>query len=355
MSSHEVAIIEEPVRAHVVKRDTVDGWTGNLAQVVHLAENIAQTDFVPKALRGKPAAVTACILFGRELGFGPLQSLQAIHVVDGRPGVSAEMARAMAMSAGHEIVIDESTTARCVARGRRAGSQEWTTITWTMDDAKRAGIDGKDNWRKHPRRMLQARATAELVHLLFPDAAGAMPMTIEEMAEDGGDIAGQVGDEAPARAGRTARRSRRSAPAATDDAGPPPPPLPGDEPSAPARAATDAPPLPPADAPPAEESGDEASRSQLTKILVTFKEIGIDNRADRMTATAAIVGRPLESSKALTKEDASAVIETLERVKSADDPLAALDAIVASTAQGDDQASLPIDGAAAHSSAPGDA
>ena len=53
-----------------------------------IAQQIARTEFVPAALRGKPEAVLACIMTGHELGIGAMQSLAKIHVIEGRPAKS---------------------------------------------------------------------------------------------------------------------------------------------------------------------------------------------------------------------------------------------------------------------------
>jgi hypothetical protein len=59
----------------VVRRNT-DTWTDVLPAVGDLAGKIAATDFVPDAMRGKPAVVAAAILYGRELGMEPMTALR---------------------------------------------------------------------------------------------------------------------------------------------------------------------------------------------------------------------------------------------------------------------------------------
>ena len=252
MTSTEIAIRDNASVA-VTERDVVDGWITVLGDVGNLADYIAETDFVPRALRNRPAAVAACILTGRELGIGPMASLKSIHMVQGVPSLSAEYKRARAMAAGHEIVVDETNATRCVVRGRRAGTERWVTITWTIDMARRAKIAGKDVWQQYPQRMLQARATSELCDLLFPDATLGLETT--EVLEDGGALAiaeGVVVEEAASTPAieppkpdkpRTAQRKQRTqdaspahaapaAPAATppaQGAGEALPPLPGEE------------------------------------------------------------------------------------------------------------------------------
>jgi len=161
-----------------------------------IAEKIAGTDFVPPALRGRPEAVLACILAGHEAGVSPMQALSKIHVIEGRPAMSAELMRALVMRQGHEIIYEEVSTTKVVAAGRRKGSDRWTKVTWTMDDARRGGLDGKQNWRKWPRAMLIARATAELCRMVFPDVLAGISYTIEELS-DGDQLPGDL-DYGPA-------------------------------------------------------------------------------------------------------------------------------------------------------------
>lgn len=207
-------------------------------QAFRLAQQIARTDFVPTALRGQPEAVLACILTGYEVGIGPLQSLAKIHVIEGRPAMAAELMRALALRAGHEIWIEESNTTRCVIAGCRAGSSRETRITWTKDDAKRAGLDGRNNWRKYPTAMLLARASAQLCRAIFPEVLAGISYTIEEL-EDGDVLETEaVDDGTPTRApkqapGRTRKATKSIAAKST----------PVDAPTAPSPAA-EVPPLP---------------------------------------------------------------------------------------------------------------
>lgn len=298
----------------VAQRDTVDGWVNVVRQVAILADQIASTPFVPAALQGKPAAVTAAILAGRELGLGPMQSLTNVHVIDGRPAVSAEVARGLALAAGHDIVVTDSTTTRCVVRGRRRGGSEWVTVTWSMDDAKRAGLTNKSNWQKHPRRMLQARATSELCHLMFSDAIGGLAYTIEE-AQDDTDIAGHVDEMTAAEVGeqttpptatrRTAQRKTKPATQAVRTA----PSTAQEPPDGPALPGEDG-----YDEPPAQGVLSEAvTDAQLTKLHTVFTEHGVGDREEKLDIARRIVRRDIGSSKDLTKDEAKALIDTLER------------------------------------------
>jgi hypothetical protein len=41
-------------------------------------------------------------------------------------------------------------------------------VTFTLADAARQGLAGKDNWRKHPGAMLFARATTKAIGIYIP-------------------------------------------------------------------------------------------------------------------------------------------------------------------------------------------
>jgi hypothetical protein len=182
-----VTELERYDHGDIVHRDLrnpqTDGWTDVLEQVADLANKIARTDFVPDGFRGNVAATAAAVLYGREVGFGPMQALASLHSIKGRVAMSAEAMRAKALEAGHDLVVVDSSSAKCTVKGRRRGGEEWTSITWTIDDAKRAGLRG-DNWTHYPRQMLQARATAELCRLIFPDAIHGLP-AVEELEQEG--------------------------------------------------------------------------------------------------------------------------------------------------------------------------
>jgi hypothetical protein len=148
-----------------------------------LAEQIAKTEFVPGSLRGKPAAILACFMTGRELGLGPMASLQHVAVIDGRPNLSAEVQVAWARRAGHRIE-GQSTPQEATVTGTRGDTQETVTVTWTLQTALDAGLidkieDGKAvkrsqngrplPWELYPQSMLWARAATQLCGMLFSD------------------------------------------------------------------------------------------------------------------------------------------------------------------------------------------
>ena len=340
---------EDPARAGSSIELAPKAWT--------LAQRIAATEFVPKGLRGKPEAVMAAMLYGREAGVGEMQALSKIHVVDGRPGMAAELMRALVFQHGHELWIEESSSTRCIVAGKRRDSTRETRVTWTLDDGKRAGLLGKDNWKKYPDAMLLARATAKLCRAVFPDVLAGLSYTLEELAD--GDtpedamleVVAEQGDGAPAAPARPKARARKTAtrgsdaPAKTEpdpvdqDRGEVPDlPDPDDEitdaeivedepEEAPAAAEPDLePPEAPDDVVDAEivdepdeyEGPDQDLRGPSYTgpqvVAIRLGELGVKDRARKLEVCAAILDldEDLESTKDLTAEQITAVLEGLE-------------------------------------------
>lgn len=312
----------------IARRDT-DSWVDVLPSVGDLAHKIAGTDFVPDAMRGKPAAVAAAILYGREIGLGPMQSLQSISVIKGKPSLSAESMRAMVLAAGHHMRFVEMTNTRCVVECQRANDTETTTVAFSMDDAKRMGLAGQQTYAKMPRQMLAARVTSEACRLVFPDVVAGFLSDVE--AADPDPMAEPTAAPTPQNASRrTARRAGATTP--TPRRTPP-----GDAPTA-VVAPVDEPPLDDevvdaevvAETAPAGEP-DMVSRPQLTAIATAMGACGWTDRDDRLRLASAVAGRPLSTSKELTRDEAGALLDALAMAQATDDPATFLAGLVEAT------------------------
>jgi hypothetical protein len=153
------------------------------------------------------------MLAGREMGLGIMTSLANIDVIRGKPTQKALLMRAMILSRGHKWQDVDVTDSRAVVRGCRKGESEWTEVTFTDANAKRAGID----LGKYPADKLYARATSRLARRKFADVIMGMPYSAEEM-EDGEADEGTV-TERPAIANGTARPAAQKARRKTEAGG----------------------------------------------------------------------------------------------------------------------------------------
>lgn len=156
-------------------------WAQEADLAYQMAQKLAGTSFVPQSLRGKPGDIAAAILAGAELGLKPMATLKSIDIIQGTPALRAHAMRAVLQGQGHEIELVDSTDTRCVMRGRRAGSEAWQQVEWTIDRARLMGLLNKDQWKKNPKGMLVARATGDVSRLIASDALHGMPYVSEEL------------------------------------------------------------------------------------------------------------------------------------------------------------------------------
>jgi hypothetical protein len=131
----------------------------SFGEAMEIAKLISESDFAPRDYRGKPANVLIAIQQGLDVGLKPMQALQSIAVVNGKPSVYGDAALALALSSGQIESLketDDGTTATCSIKRR---GLEPVTRTFSMDDAKTAGLLGKAGpWTNYPKRMRQMRA-----------------------------------------------------------------------------------------------------------------------------------------------------------------------------------------------------
>lgn len=142
-----------------------------MPEAVELASRLARSGLIPGDLRGKPEDILVVLLSGHELGISPLRSLQAIHVIRGRPVLSADLLAALVMRSPLCLYFSvvESTPERCTVETHRKGSPRPERLTWTLEQAKAAGLTGKDTWKAHAATMLSHRARAALARRVYPD------------------------------------------------------------------------------------------------------------------------------------------------------------------------------------------
>ena len=121
------------------------------------------------------------ILHGLEVGLSPMQALQRIAVVNGRPTIWGDGALALVQASGlanfvSEVVsgdTPEQWVASCTVL--RRGEKQVVTRTFSVEDARRARLWGKAGpWSEYPQRMLQMRARAFALRDVFADVLGGL-------------------------------------------------------------------------------------------------------------------------------------------------------------------------------------
>jgi hypothetical protein len=151
-------------------------------QALTFSDYLADSDMVPKDFKGKPGNCLIAMQWGAELGLKPLQALQNLAIINGRPSLWGDAVIALVRSSPLcETVIetDDGHTATC--RVKRRGEPEQSR-TFSVDDAKAAGLLGKQGpWTQYPKRMRQMRARAFALRDVFPDVLRGLPVAEELM------------------------------------------------------------------------------------------------------------------------------------------------------------------------------
>jgi hypothetical protein len=110
------------------------------------SQALAASRIVPSNLYGRADDVLLIVMAGRELAVPPVMALSRIHVVEGKPTLSAELMRALVLRAGHHLHVEKSTDTEVTIVGWRKGEQDYPSrVTWSMARAKTAGLAGKGN------------------------------------------------------------------------------------------------------------------------------------------------------------------------------------------------------------------
>jgi hypothetical protein len=298
-------------------------FTEEAGQVHKIAQALATTSFVPASMKGKPDEITGAILFGRELGMNPMTALQTINVIQGRPTLSANAMRGLAMAAGVVFRLDEATNTRCTVSARTPGG-EWTTVTWGIEQAKQLGLLVKDNWKNQPGAMLIARATSQLCRFVAANILIGMPYSAEELRDLPSETATAMHPEPPERKTRT-MRLKQEAPAEEPELVPEP--VADNEMLMGAAAVNNT----PAYTQPAQkeigysqvddekrispegpvERPDMVTTKTRTALMAAFNDRRIRDRATRLASVSEILGREVFTINQVTEMEARHILDTL--------------------------------------------
>lgn len=173
----------------------------SLAEAMEFAGMMSKSSIVPKDYQNNPGNILVAIQWGMEIGLQPLQSMQSIAVINGRPSIWGDAMLALVRSSGLlESINEDVTDSKAVCTIKRRGEQE-VVREFSMQDAKQAGLTGKQGpWAQYPKRMLQMRARAFALRDVFPDVLRGVHVAEEaqDLSERDMGAADVVGEAQPA-------------------------------------------------------------------------------------------------------------------------------------------------------------
>ena len=176
-----------------VAKPTVAGMLApqTFQELQEFSQRIANSEFVPKCFRGKPAEIAAAVIFGAELGLSTMQAIRGVQVINGQPAVYGDTLLAICQShprwGGKEESYREAPKEKieqyaAICTVRRHGEPD-ITVMFSVGDAKRAHLWEKQGpWSQYPKRMLMMRARSFALRDQFADALRGI--ILAEEAED---------------------------------------------------------------------------------------------------------------------------------------------------------------------------
>jgi hypothetical protein len=166
----------------------------NLQEAMQYSEILAKSTIVPKNYQNRSGDILVAIQMGSELGLKPIQSLQSIAVINGRPSVYGDGLLALVQAHAsfediQESFDEQANAAICIIKRKNQSSY---TVKYTKEDAEKAGLWGKMGpWKQYPKRMLQMRARGFALRDKFADVLGGL-IIVEEARDYPVDVTPQT-------------------------------------------------------------------------------------------------------------------------------------------------------------------
>ena len=140
-----------------------------------LTSDLAPSQYKKGSQAQQVANVCVALQYGLELGLSPMQSLQGVAVINGRPTVFGDsllgLCYASGLVEGFDVVVQGTGDARgAVCTVKRAGVENPIVRAFTIGDAKKAKLWGRSGpWTQYPERMLEHRARGFALRDAFAD------------------------------------------------------------------------------------------------------------------------------------------------------------------------------------------
>lgn len=179
---------------------TVDATRGMLESIgkmdfegiLELGDTLVKTGFLPDAIK-TGAQAAAIILKGAELHVPPMQALETIHIIKGKPSMAAQLMLGLCFQRikGFKAQRIEASEKACTWVFQRPGNPEHKE-TFTIERAakmktkeggKVIAVSEKFNWKTMPKVMLEWRCISAGLRLVAPDIIMGL-YTPEELDPD---------------------------------------------------------------------------------------------------------------------------------------------------------------------------
>lgn len=156
----------------------------NFQEAINMAEYFSKTDLVPKDYKGKGGNIVVAWQKGLEIGLKPLQALSTIAIINGRATIWGDGLIALVKNSSkeewtHETITGEGDNMVATCETKRASQEKTIKRSFSVMDAKKAGLWSSNVWGKYPTRMLQMRARGLCLRDAYPDVLNGLEIAEE--------------------------------------------------------------------------------------------------------------------------------------------------------------------------------
>lgn len=172
----------------------------SLQEAISFSDMISKSAMIPKEYHNRPADILIAIQYGMELGLKPLQALQSIACINGKPCIFGDamlgVIQASPLYEWHDESESDANHGVCIVKRKGVPPVKGS---FTLEDAKRAGLLGKSGpWTQYTSRMLKMRARGFALRDAFSDVLKGIVPSEEAMDMPVESVTATLQPEVPA-------------------------------------------------------------------------------------------------------------------------------------------------------------
>lgn len=163
------------------------------AAAAKAAKVLAQSDLVPEGTyKGKPANCLIALDMANRMGMSPLNVMQNLYIVKGKPGWSGQFCIAATNASGKftplefvQLLNDDGSTKGYYAQATNIVTGKICTgapVTWDMVKSEGWFDKPGSKWKTMPDQMFRYRAAAFFVRTFCPEVLNGL-QTVEELKD----------------------------------------------------------------------------------------------------------------------------------------------------------------------------
>lgn len=150
-----------------------------LKQALMVCEHFLASKSLPKSYSNSFQVLMA-VQAGRELGMKPVESINGMMIINGQIKLWGTALTGRITKEGYKIKWGDCSKIKASVSVIGPDDKETSPETYTIEEAKEAGLLGKSNWSGHPKTMLRWRALGNAVKFNFPHLLQGMSLVEDD-------------------------------------------------------------------------------------------------------------------------------------------------------------------------------